>query len=493
MKQLKILLLTSMVTFFSAYGMDVNVTGNAVQPIEVIVDNQDSEFSTTGTWSESGASDEYAESSVYSKNINARAIWTPVLAEAGSYEVYVWYAGSTYSRDTNADYTVNYSGGSETIVIDQNEGSGDWVSLGVFSLNAGSSANVTLVHDDESGASTSADAVKFVFVPDAEAVQQGHVKDSRTGNGLADVKVSIGESSTTTDLNGYYTLSDLAENDKAVVNFEKEGYLLGSTKIQIKELFGDNTPSTNYLEYSMYAHDYQWNHDSTEEILSSGIDIDASVSYVDANGNPYNGTMAVKLTILDNDEDALLNSFPGSFEGINTNGEVVPFVSYGLISLSFKDTNGNILDLTNNTGATLTFNAITSSEEQNIIPLWYYDYGQGVWIEEGYAELQTDNTYKGDISHSGTWSMNKPIETDPGIYRGRIIDEDGSPISDVRLQAIGDNWINNDLSTDENGVFEIKVIPGKTFQLSAYNYKDNYKASYDSTLAAIASGNIVED
>ena len=324
----------------------------------------------------------------------------------------------------------------------------------------------------------------------SKAVQTGQVKDSETGEGLANVKVSIGSQTATTDTDGFYTLSDLTETEEAVVNFEKEGYLLGSTKIQIKELSGDNTPSTNYLEYAIDAYDYEWNYDSQESASGSHIDIPDSV-YTDTEGNLYTGTVTASLEFRDvttNEGKAL---FTGSFEGININGELVPFVSYGFISLSFKDANGNALKLTSDSGATLTFDAVPSLEEQNIIPLWYYDYEQGLWIEEGYAELQADNTYKGDISHSGTWSLNKPIETDPGIYRGRILNEDGSPISDVRLQAIGNNWISNDLSTDEDGVFEIVVIPGEDFKLKAYHYEDKYGAE-SGTISAVSSGEIVE-
>lgn len=325
----------------------------------------------------------------------------------------------------------------------------------------------------------------------SKVMQQGHITDSVTGEALANVEVRIGSQTAITDIDGYYTLSHLTETEEAVINFEKEGYLLGSTKIQIKELSEDNTPSTNYLEYSMYAHDHQWDHESTEEILSSRIDVDASVSYIQTKGNPYNGTMEVELTILDSNENALLNNFPGTFEGINTDGQMVQFVSYGLISLSFKDDKGNALNLMSDTRATLTFNTVPSSEEENIIPLWYYDYEQGLWIEEGYAELHTDGTYKGEISHAGTWSLNKPIESDPGIYRGRILNEDGSPISDVRLQAIGNNWISSDLSTDEAGVFEIVVIPGKNFKLKAYHYEDRYSAE-SAAIAAVSAGEIVD-
>jgi hypothetical protein len=41
-------------------------------------------------------------------------------------------------------------------------------------------------------------------------------------------------------------------------------------------------------------------------------------------------------------------------------------------------------------------------------------------------------------------------------------------------------------------MFEIKVIPGSSFQLKAYNYKDKYGANYNGKIAAIASGEIME-
>ncbi len=116
-----------------------------------------------------------------------------------------------------------------------------------------------------------------------------------------------------------------------------------------------------------------------------------------------------------------------------------------------------------------------------------------MWIEEGYAELQDNGTYSGEISHLGTWSLNRPLEGEPGIYRGRIVYEDGTAAKNIRVYAIGTNWINSDLSTDVDGFFEIKVIPGSSFKLKAYNYKDKYGATYNGSLPAIASGDIVED
>jgi len=330
-------------------------------------------------------------------------------------------------------------------------------------------------------------------VSPSKAVHQGQITDSVTGKPLANVEVSIGSQRATTDANGFYTLSDLSENEEAVINFKKEGYLLGSTKIQIKELSGDNTLSTNYLEYTMHAKLYQWDYHSNDEVSGAHIIIDASVSYDSINQKSYSGTNTAELVYFDITSDKGKSAFPGAFKGINSNGAMVQFETYGLISIRIKDNNGNTLRLADGETATLRFDAVSSLEKPDTLPLWYYDYDQGLWFEEGYAQLQEDSSYKGEISHFGTWSLNKPLEEEVGIYRGRIINEEGSPISDVRLQAIGDNWISSDLSTDEDGVFEIEVVPGKSFQLAAYNYKDKYEAKYNDSISAISSGEIVED
>lgn len=333
-----------------------------------------------------------------------------------------------------------------------------------------------------------------VSTPDTSSVvvQKGQVKDSKSGVGLANVKVSIGEQSTLTDASGFYTLSNLPETEEVVVNFEKEGYLLGSTQIQLKSVLDDNTTSPNYLVYSMYAHDYQWNIDSREEISSSRIAVDASTAYIDTKGNSYNGTMTAQLTILDNGEESLLTNFPGTFKGINSNGATVQFETYGLITLLLSDTNGSRLSLAEGETVSLTFKANASPENPSTLPLWHYDDEQGLWFEEGYAELQEDGMYKGEVSHLGTWSLNKPLENEPGIYRARIIYPDGTAAKNVRIQAIGTNWINSDLSTDEEGIFEIEVIPDSEFKLKAYDYKNKFGAT-SAALPALTSGEVNED
>jgi len=128
-------------------------------PATVIVDNKDSGYAEYGSWGESGASNEYRGSSRYTNSSGRYATWTPYIEEAGEYDVYAWW--DYYStRDENALYTVNHSGGSFTTRVNQRQDSNQWTKLGTFNFAAGTSGYVRVTRDGSStGSSTSADAV----------------------------------------------------------------------------------------------------------------------------------------------------------------------------------------------------------------------------------------------------------------------------------------------------------------------------------------------
>jgi hypothetical protein len=148
------------------YSINADVR-QSVLPIKLdmaaseIVDNKDAGFSRTGTWSESGASHEYDGSSYYTTQLGATATWTPDLPATGTYNVYAWWCYWS-TRDTNALYTVNYAGGSDLVRVNQQQDTGQWILLGTYNFDAGTSGNVTVTRDGLSTQrSTSADAVMF--------------------------------------------------------------------------------------------------------------------------------------------------------------------------------------------------------------------------------------------------------------------------------------------------------------------------------------------
>lgn len=88
--------------------------------------------------------------------------WKPTLSAAGNYEILAYIPGGTGCTAVNANYKIYHSNGVTSVVIDQTQNTGQWVSLGTYGLAAGQSAYVYL-GDSSSVASQNIafDAMKF--------------------------------------------------------------------------------------------------------------------------------------------------------------------------------------------------------------------------------------------------------------------------------------------------------------------------------------------
>lgn len=123
----------------------------------------------------SGSDEEYGDGFRYKdRDINGNGTATWLIPEAGTYKVYAWWvAGSSTWRSSSVPYTINYSGNSETIWVDQTTsgpGGGKWNELApgqTFTFNAGDS----IVISDNAAAGTGtntwviADAIKLELQP----------------------------------------------------------------------------------------------------------------------------------------------------------------------------------------------------------------------------------------------------------------------------------------------------------------------------------------
>ena len=97
------------------------------------------------------------------------ATWPLTIPAAGNYEVYAWWnAGSVDWRSQEVTYTVNHSGVSTPITVNQEVNFDQWNLLGTFYFDAGTSDSV-VVDDDilpkNSQTCVVADAIKLVPVP----------------------------------------------------------------------------------------------------------------------------------------------------------------------------------------------------------------------------------------------------------------------------------------------------------------------------------------
>jgi len=146
----------------SVLPVELNCAAGAGGGNAIIVDNGDSRYAENAgswrTWNGQG----YLNSSRYTYSGGPwTATWTPILPNAGQYNVYArwpyWNNG-----DTNALYTINYDGGQDTDRKNQRQNADQWNLLGTYQFAAGTSGDVKVTRDNLStGGDTEADAVMF--------------------------------------------------------------------------------------------------------------------------------------------------------------------------------------------------------------------------------------------------------------------------------------------------------------------------------------------
>jgi PKD repeat protein len=130
-------------------------------PDEIEMDNGGSGTSYTGTWSVSSGSDPYGTDSLYSRD-GATYTWTFTPPGSSLYQVFMWWT-VTSSRSDSVPVTIEHSGGTDTIYINQLENGGQWNSLGQYFFESGLTYSITITAQP-SPSSTCADAVKFVKI-----------------------------------------------------------------------------------------------------------------------------------------------------------------------------------------------------------------------------------------------------------------------------------------------------------------------------------------
>jgi hypothetical protein len=134
-----------------------------VDPSSVIVDNSSATY--VGTWPlVTGSACAYQEDFQWNEagTGSDTATWRPYVPVTDDYKVYARWVDHA-NRATDAPYTINYDGGSETIDKNQQTAGCTWNLLGTYPFAAGTDGSVVLT--DDANGYLNADAVKLEVVP----------------------------------------------------------------------------------------------------------------------------------------------------------------------------------------------------------------------------------------------------------------------------------------------------------------------------------------
>jgi lysophospholipase L1-like esterase len=150
-------------TLLQALGVPIQSTGTP----QTIIDNTSAVI--TGEWFTSSASPGFFGANyLQDGNLNKgtkTAVYTPNFPQAGTYPVFMRWAVDT-NRATNVPVTVNYSGGSQVVTVNQRSSGGVWNKLGDFPFAAGTTGNVSIGTTGTNGFVV-ADAIGVGLIPAA--------------------------------------------------------------------------------------------------------------------------------------------------------------------------------------------------------------------------------------------------------------------------------------------------------------------------------------
>ncbi len=297
--------------------------------------------------------------------------------------------------------------------------------------------------------------------------------DYFTGSTLSGTSITVTETvdgstntySGVTDDNGELTVTVSNDADRIVVSGDVDGYGEYSSVITN----GDSDVEL-FLQPVNGEDTFSPTEDSdlgVDGVSVSVVSLSAN-SLVDANGSAPSGDVTAEITIIDPSVDPDL--MPGNYETVDANGDAQPIESFGAVSVTFEDDDGNSYNL--GTGQTATVRiplGTNSSDIPDTIPLYYYDEESGYWVEDGTATLVTDTDgsyYEGTVTHFTTW--NADYLFDSITINGCVQDSSGDAISNASIKTQGVDYSGQAYATsDSSGDFSVLAKPDSEILLTA--------------------------
>jgi len=297
-------------------------------------------------------------------------------------------------------------------------------------------------------------------VTEQYGIVMGKVVDSYDSP-LGDVTVAVAGKSAATNDQGWFSISDIAANNRALVTFSKDGYVTTQKITEVR--VGDSS----FLDVTMVQAGAAQSLDAaTGGTITQGdgsVIIEAN-SLVNAQGAPVTDTAEVSLTPFDPTVESNREAFPGNFAGL-VGSEEKPFESYGFMDVTV--TGSGPLQLASGKTATIEIPipATDVASAPDTIDLWYYDNTDGYWKNEGTA-TKVGNVYSGTVTHFSTW--NADFLYDQAYITGRVVDAENIQQVGATVTCDGVDYSGRgQATTGADGRFRVSVRPNSSVQVWA--------------------------
>ncbi len=281
------------------------------------------------------------------------------------------------------------------------------------------------------------------------------------GQPIEGVGITIGNKQFKTDKNGIFIAREvLVLENQAYIVAEKSGYFHGSRAMVVEE------NGTHFVKIQLLDNTPVDGFGSTEggTIIQNGVELVFPPNSVAVNN--AGDDVQVALKYLDPSSNEVYDQMPGDLTGIRTDGSEAALATFGMIAVELTGPSGEKLQVADGfeVDVKIPLPASIVGMAPQTIPLWHFDEVEGMWKEEGQAELQGD-FYVGKVSHFSYWNCDAPF---PLVYmKGRVVDEDGSPMANIQvdLRIVGERYSRSGF-TNGNGAFSGKVPKDQALEIT---------------------------
>ena len=186
--------ISKLLTLCASFAIGL-LSATSTAKADIVMDNTDaSGITITGSWTAStGTAGYYGTNYLHDGNAGkgTKVVrYTPTIATAGDYYVYARW-GADPNRSTAVPITVNYSGGSATVNVNQQLNSNTWMLIGKYTLATGTGGYLEVSNTGTVGYVV-ADAVTFSLNPPAPTGLVATEGDTQVGLSWAAVTGATG-------------------------------------------------------------------------------------------------------------------------------------------------------------------------------------------------------------------------------------------------------------------------------------------------------------
>jgi len=223
-----------------------------------------------------------------------------------------------------------------------------------------------------------------------------------------------------------------------------------------------------YLKVALIKKEIADNFDAsaggTVSIEGASLNFKANSIVNDITKETYNGSVDVYFHQYDIDDNLAGLSMPGDLRGVDAENNIRALTSFGMAAVELIGSNGEKLNLKENTTATLSIEAPNVAVLPETMPMWYFNEVTGFWVEDGSCALQ-DGNYVSEVSHFSFWNCDAPF--DLITVSGSIVNSAGLPIANafviIKVEGSG---LSGTGYTNQFGEFTGKVPKDENLILS---------------------------